>query len=60
MRILNFNRLDWYRFEHLCKLLGLTVQTDAIYKLTSFLTEEEHPYLRIIKGGKVICIANLN
>jgi hypothetical protein len=58
MKTLNFNRVEWYRFETLCKLFGFKIETDATYSYSN-LVETEYYYLRIIKNGTVVCIANL-
>jgi hypothetical protein len=58
MKTLNLTKKDWYRFESLCKLYGLTVQTDANYTYNN-LCETENCYLRIIKNNQTVCLAYL-
>jgi hypothetical protein len=58
MKTLNFKKHEWVRFEKLCKLFNLKVETDATYKYDN-LCEVPNYYLRIIKNNVVICIANL-
>lgn len=59
MRYYRFNKTQWYRFEYLCKLLGLVVETDAIYTYSHGF-ETEHYYLRVMRNNEVIGIANLS
>lgn len=59
MKQYHFNKTQWYRFEHLCKLLGLIVQTDANYTYSNELFEIERCYLRVIRNNEVIALAYL-
>lgn len=58
MKVLEFNKERWYRFENLCKLFGFKVETGSTYTYSN-LVETEHCFLRVIKNGNVCCIANL-
>jgi hypothetical protein len=58
MRTYQFNTKQWYRFDSLCKSLGLSVETGATYTYSN-LVETEHCYLRVIRNNQVIAIANL-
>ena len=58
MKQLNLKKSQWIRFEQLCKFFGFKVETDATYTYSN-LIEIPHYYLKIIKLGEVVCIANL-
>jgi len=58
MKNYNFKKEDWYRFNNLCKLFGFKVETDSTYTYSN-LVETQYCYLRIIKNGEVIAIANI-
>ncbi len=58
MREYNFKKADWYRFEKLCQSFGFRVETGATYTYSN-LVETEHCFLRIIKNGSVVAIADI-
>lgn len=58
MKKMSLKKTEWYRFEQLCKLFGLKVEVDATYTYSN-LVETQNCYIRIMKKGAVICIADL-
>lgn len=52
------NKKEWYRFEELCKKVGLEVETRATYTYAN-LCETENCYLRVFSKDKLIAIADL-
>ena len=54
MKRFTTNKLDTYARR--VKKLGYKVEWDCHYRLTSFLSEIELPYMRVFKSGKLVAI----
>jgi hypothetical protein len=58
IRKYQFKKIDWYRFEQLCKIKGFTVETGINYTYHN-LCETENYFLRIMSNDNVIALAYL-